>query len=137
MTGQPPPGPDAPLLALLRDAVAAALRLVQGEVALARAEAAQTLARARRGALMLAVALGAGLIGLNLLAQAAVAGLVAAGLPPPWALLATAAAALCLALGLARAGAARLAALSRLPGLPLRRLRDGAAGMFRQEDQDV
>lgn len=59
-------------------------RLLRGEVALAKAEVRQNLRAVRQAAVQFVFAVVFGVIALNLLAGAAVAGLVAAGLSP-WA----------------------------------------------------
>lgn len=61
--------------------------LVRGEIALARAEAEESLRRAAVGAGMLAGALVMVLVALNVLSAAIVAGLTEAGMHPGWAAL--------------------------------------------------
>ena len=90
---------------LLSDVVTGLGRLLQGELRLARAEAAAGLKTAGAGLVKLALALVAGLVGLNTLAGAAVAGLVAAGLGPAVAAVAVGLGLCALALGLATGGA--------------------------------
>jgi Putative Actinobacterial Holin-X, holin superfamily III len=70
---------DSPA-SLVSDAVAGFGRLVEGELRLARAEVRQAVKDAQRGLVRLAVAAVLAVAGLNVLAAAAVAGLVAAGL---------------------------------------------------------
>ena len=69
---------------MIADALAGVYRLVQGELALARAEAMQRVHLAREAVVHLAIAVLLGIVALNVLAGAAVAGLVAAGLGPVW-----------------------------------------------------
>lgn len=82
-TGRPT-GEEAPLAGLFADVIEGVSRLVRGEIALAKAEAHLALQRAARAAAQIAVAGVLALVGLNALAGAAVAGLVALGLAPGW-----------------------------------------------------
>lgn len=71
--------------AMMADVLAGISRLVQGELALARAEAAERLNSARQAAIQVAIAVVLGITAINVLATAAIAGLVALGLAPVWA----------------------------------------------------
>lgn len=70
---------------LLSDVVAGFGRLLRGELALARAEAKRSLGDATSAIAKLVVAAILGITALNVLAGAAIAALVAAGLSPIWA----------------------------------------------------
>lgn len=82
MTGPARPRAGDPPAGLLADVVGGFARLVRGEIALARAEAERSLREAARAIACLVVAVVLGITGLNVLAGAAVAGLVALGLSP-------------------------------------------------------
>jgi uncharacterized membrane protein YeiB len=71
--------------ALMADVLAGVSRLVQGELALARAEAAERLQSAKKSVLQGVVAVVLGVTAINLLAAALVATIVAMGLSPIWA----------------------------------------------------
>ncbi len=114
---------------MIRAILDAGLRVLRGEMTLARAEVALALRIAVGGLVMIAVAVVAALLGLVLLAQAAVAGLVALGLAPGWAGLIVAAVLLLLAVILIRLGLRRLRVLQTMPAQSLRRLRDSAAAL--------
>lgn len=73
---------------LLGDVIFGITQLVKGEFALVRAEARRSLNDATSAIVKLVIAAVLGIVALHLLAAAAVAGLVAAGLPPVWANLA-------------------------------------------------
>ena len=98
---------------VLSDVLTGFGRLVKGELMLARAEASEGLKAAVAGLIKVAVAAVVGLVGLNVLAGAAVAGLAAAGLGPAWASVIVGLVLCALALGLALAGRSAL----RLRGL--------------------
>jgi hypothetical protein len=85
--------------ALMADVLARIARLVQGELALARAEAAEKLNRARQAALQGAIAVVLGIAAINILAMAAVAVAVALGLAEIWALVLVGGVLLSLAIG--------------------------------------
>lgn len=79
-----PPSPEAGLIVLITQIVSSALRLLRGEAALVRAQAEENL---RAAAVAVSMFLGAavlGIVALNLLAAAAVHGLMAQGFAP-WA----------------------------------------------------
>lgn len=84
MTTRDPNSEDAPLAGLFAEVIAGVARLVRGEVALAKAEMQLTLRQTARAAAQIALAAILALVGLNVLAGAAVAALVAAGLAPVW-----------------------------------------------------
>ena len=90
-SGDPPPGPaeaaaagNAPaVLAGLLDGLFAGLaQLFRHEIALAGAEARQSLGRLKTGLLLLAATLILALVALNVVAATAVAALIAAGVGP-------------------------------------------------------
>lgn len=115
MTGEGPDGADPGLGAdkpngpgpgaMMADVLAGIARLVQGELALARAEAAERLRAARQAVVQVAVAVMLGITAINVLAVAAVAGVVALGLTPPWASVVVGGVLLLLALGFAQQAA--------------------------------
>ena len=107
-TGQ---GPGA----MLADVLAGVTRLVQGELALARAEAAERLDAARDAAIQMAVAVVLGITAINILAMVAVAALVAMGLPTIWASVVVGGILLGLALVFSQMAARRLRDASALP----------------------
>lgn len=114
--------------ALLTDVVAGFARLVRGELQLLRAEAVQNLRSAGAGVIKLALAAILGLVGLNVLAAAAVAALSATALGPVWAGVLVAAVVLFAALGLALAGRSALRPSELWPDRTVRSLRrDGEA----------
>ena len=77
-------GRDTGTGALFAEVLAGVSRLVQGEIALARAEAGLRLQSAKHAAVYVVVAIVLGITALNVLAAAAVAGLRALGLGPLW-----------------------------------------------------
>lgn len=113
-------------MSLLSDVVAGMGRLVKGELLLARAEATEGLKAAGAGLLKIGVAAVVGLVGLNVLAGAAVAALAATGLGPAWASLIVGLALLGLAVGLVMAGRAALRLRGMWPDRALRGLRRDA-----------
>jgi Putative Actinobacterial Holin-X, holin superfamily III len=113
-------------LSLLSEITAGFGRLVRGELSLARAEASEGLKAAGSGLVKIGVAAVVGLVGLNVLAGAAVAGLAAAGLGPAWAALIVGGGLCFVALGLALAGKAALRLRGILPNRALRGLRRDA-----------
>jgi len=100
---------------LMADVLAGITRLVQGELALARAEAAERLTSARQAVIQLAIAVVLGITAINLLAAAAVAGLVALGLAPIWASALAGGVILLLALGFSQQAARLLRDAGALP----------------------
>ena len=96
MTGNiPPRDPQAEMRApetrttgeLIQTAFQHVNGLIRGEIALARAEAEESLRMAAAGVALFAIALVMVLVALNVLAAAIVAGLAEAGLHPGWAAL--------------------------------------------------
>lgn len=81
----PLPQDEAGIRSLLSDVASGVGRLVTGELRLARAEATEGLKAAGSGLVKIGIAAIIGLVGLNVLAGAAVAALAEAGLGPVWA----------------------------------------------------
>lgn len=106
-------------------------RLVKGELLLARTEATEGLKAAGSGLIKIALAAILGLVGLNVLAGAAVAALAATGLGPTWAALIVGLALSLVALGLAMAGRAALRLRGIWPDGALRGLRRDAEAVQR------
>jgi Putative Actinobacterial Holin-X, holin superfamily III len=80
--------PDADsTTALLGDVVFGITQLVKGELALVRAEVKGSVQDATSAIVKLAIAAVLGIVALNVLAAAAVSGLMVAGLTPMWACL--------------------------------------------------
>ena len=105
---------------LLSEVVSGVGRLVRGELMLAQAEATQGIKAATAGLVKIAAAAIIALVGLNILAGAAVAAVAATGIGPAWAALIVGIGLCVLALALAMSGRAAL----RLRGLwPKRALR--------------
>jgi hypothetical protein len=117
---------DPGLTGLFSEVLSGMGRLVQGELRLARAEATDSLKSMGSGLAKLAAAGVVALVGLNVLAGAAVAALSAAGLGPAWAALIVGVALAVLALALAVAGRAALTLRGRRPGRVLDGLRRDA-----------
>ena len=111
---------------LLSEVVVGLGRLVRGELMLARAEAAEGLRTAAGGLVKIGLAAIFGLVGLNVLAGAAVAGLAAAGLGPTAAALIVGVILCGLALVLALVGRAALRLRGLWPDRALRGLRRDA-----------
>lgn len=97
------------IAAVFSDAMQVLLDLVRGEAALARAEIEATLRKAAAGFVLVLLGAAVSLAALNVLAGAAVAALVAAGLTAGWAALAIAAVLLLVAAILAALGLRALA----------------------------
>jgi hypothetical protein len=108
---------------LMSDIVSGLGRLIRGELMLAKAEATEGLKTAAGGLVKIAVAAVLALVGLNVLAGAAVAGLAATGLGPAWASLIVGVALVVLAVILALAGRAALRLRGMMPDRALRGLR--------------
>ena len=98
----PPPARGAAVL--FSDVLTGMDRLLRGEVALVKAEVRQNLRAVRQAAVQMVVAVVFGAIALNLLAGAAVAALVSAGLTPGAAALTLGTALLVIAYGCLRWG---------------------------------
>lgn len=111
---------------LLSDVVTGLGRLVRGELMLAKAEATEGLKSAVGGMVKIAVAAIIALVGLNVLAGAAVAALAATGMGPAWAAVIVGAGLVVLALVLALAGRAALRLRGLLPDRAVRGLRRDA-----------
>lgn len=111
---------------LVSEVVVGLGRLVRGELMLARAEAAEGLRTAAGGLVKIGLAAIFGLVGLNVLAGAAVAGLAAAGLGPTAAALIVGVILSGLALVLALVGRAALRLRGLWPDRALRGLRRDA-----------
>lgn len=112
--------------ALLTEVVSGLGRLVRGELMLARAEAAEGVKAAGGGLVKIAVAAILALVGLNVLAGAAVSALAASGMGPAWAALIVGALLLGLALVLTLLGRAALRLRGLWPNRALRGLRRDA-----------
>ncbi len=108
-------GPGAMLADVLADVLAGVTRLVQGELALARAEAAERLETARRALVQVVVAVVLGITAINLLAAAAVAAVARSGLGPAWASVVVGGIVLLLALGFAGQASRLLRDAARSP----------------------
>ena len=114
------------LIDLILQMIGAAGRLVQGEIALAKAEAVQSLEDLVRAVIKLMVAAILAIGGLNLLAGAAVQGLIAAGLKPVWAYLAVGGGLLALALILTLLASRQIKRARLAPARSLDRMRRDA-----------
>lgn len=112
--------------ALLSDVVAGMGRLVRGELMLAKAEATEGLKSAVGGMVKIAVAAIIALVGLNVLAGAAVAALAATGLGPAWAAVIVGVALCVVALVLALAGKAAMSLRKMWPDRAMRGIRRDA-----------
>jgi Putative Actinobacterial Holin-X, holin superfamily III len=108
---------------LIGDVIAGLSRLVQGEIALAKAEATRSLQDVMQAAVRLVLAAILGMVALNVLAGAAIAALIAAGMTALWASLAVGGLVLLIAGGLAQAAMSRLRAAGRAPRQALKSLR--------------
>ncbi len=117
---------EAGTLSLLAEITAGLGRLVKGELSLARAEAAEGLKAAGSGLVKIAVAGVVGLVGLNALAGAAIAGLARTGLGPAWAGLIVGAVLCLAAVGLVMSARAALRLRGILPDRALRGFRRDA-----------
>ena len=111
---------------LLGDVVSGFARLVRGELALARAEAKQSLDDATSALGKLVIAAILGITALNVLAGAAVAGLIAAGLSPVWASLAVGAGLLVVVFALVQFGLTQLKPSNLAPKRIMENLRQDA-----------
>ena len=121
MTAPFPPEPPA-TGGLIADVLAGFSRLVRGEIALAKAEAAQALKGVLRGVVFALVAMVLAAVALGLLAQAAVGALIAAGLTPTMACLALGAVLMLAAFVLVRLALGQLDRASRFPDRSARNL---------------
>lgn len=125
MSARPGEG-EAGVISLLSEVASGVGRLVQGELRLARAEATEGLKAAGLGLVKIGVAAVFGLVGLNVLAGAAVAALAATGLGPAWAAVLVGLTLCIVALALVVAGKAALQLRGIWPGHALRGLRRDA-----------
>ncbi len=107
--------PDRGTAGLFADVLTGVSRLVQGELELARAEAAERLQRLRRSAVQSAIALVLGITSVNVLAGAAVALIATLGLSPTWAAVVVGGGLLLVALGFAQHAAQLLRDAGNLP----------------------
>lgn len=112
--------------ALLSEVFSTLGRLVQGELKLAKAEATEGIKHAVGGLVKIVLAAIIALVGLNVLAGAAVAALAATGLGPAWAAVIVGVALCALALILAMAGRAALKLRGLWPDRALRGVRRDA-----------
>jgi hypothetical protein len=115
------PEHDPGVAGLFSDVLSGVGRLVQGELRLARAEAADSLRSVGSGLAKLAGAVVVALVGLNVLAGAAIAALIEAGFGPVGAAVAVGVVLALVALLLALAGRSAL----QLRGKKPRRFLDG------------
>jgi len=111
---------------LLSDVISGMSRLVRGELKLAKAEAAEGVKHAVGGLVKIAIAAVLALVGLNVLAGAAVAALAATGMGPAWASLIVGVALCVLALILVLAGKAALKLRGLWPDRAMRGVRRDA-----------
>lgn len=111
---------------LLSDVVSGVARLIRGELALARAEAKRSLGDATSALAKLVIAAILGITALNVLSDAAVAGLVALGLSPLWASVAVGVGLLLLAFALMQIGSAQLKPSNLAPKRMMANLRQDA-----------
>lgn len=114
------------LFDLILQMISAMGRLVQGEIALAKVEAVQSLQDVVRAVIKLLVAAILAIGGLNLLAGAAVQGLIVAGLKPVWACLTVGGSLLALALILALLASRQFKRAKLAPPRSLDRMRRDA-----------
>lgn len=111
---------------LLGDVVSGLGRLVRGELALARAEVKRSLGDAASAIGKLVVAAILGITALNVLAGAAIAGLVVAGMTPLWASVAVGAGLLLLVFVIVQLGLAQLEPSNLSPKRTMANLRHDA-----------
>ncbi|WP_103257698.1 phage holin family protein [Tabrizicola aquatica] len=111
---------------LLSEVASGLGRLVKGELMLAKAEAVEGAKAAVGGLIKIAVAAILALVGLNVLAGAAVAALAEAGLGPAWSAVIVGLVLVGVAVGLALAGKAALRPQGLWPDRAVRGLRRDA-----------
>ncbi len=121
--------------AALAAVIAAVSRLIGNEIALLKAEAARAAGDTRRALVFLAIAAILGLIGLQVLAGAAVEGLVAAGLHRAWSMVAVGGGLAVLALTYALAARRRLDGKSLAPWRSARSLRRDLAALGGEQER--
>ena len=126
MTDQDDGSAGPGLVDLILQMFSAMGRLVQGEIALAKAEAVQSLQDVVRAVITLMVAAILAIGGLNLLAGAAVQGLITAGLKQVWAYLTVGGTLLALALILALVASRQFRRARLAPARSLDRMRRDA-----------
>lgn len=119
------PGGESPV-DLVGDVVAGFSRLVRGEFALATAEAKRSVSEAKGALGKLVVASVLGITALNVLAGAAVAALVAAGLAPIWATLVVGIVLLVVAYALIQSGLSQIKPSNLAPKRIMENLRQDA-----------
>jgi hypothetical protein len=133
----PDPAASAGLVGLLEGLAAGLARLFRHQMALAGAEARQSLARLRTGLLLLALAALLALVALHVAAATAVAALVAAGVGPVLSPLAVTLALLAL-VGLSLwAGLRRLSARSLMPHRTLAAMRQNGETLVNMVKSDA
>lgn len=115
---------DGSIVSLFSEVIAAMTRLVRGEIALARSEAEQALRRSAQAAMQIGIAAVLVLVGMNVLAGAAVTGLIALGLWPGLAALIVGVSLLLLGWGCLQFGLGLLRKAAAGPGQTLQNLRD-------------
>lgn len=121
----PLPNDDSPAR-LLGDVVGGFSRLVRGEIALAKAEAEQSVQKTVTAGVQVLIGAVLAIVSLHVLAAAAVAAAVALGLSPLWASVAVGTALLLLAFGFIQYGLALLRPSNIAPRRTLRSLRQSA-----------
>lgn len=126
MTDHPQRSAGESPVGLVGDVVAGFARLVRGEFALATAEAKRSLSDAKLALGKLIVAAILGITAFNVLAGAAVAALIAAGMAPIWANLAVGLGLLLVAYVLARVGMAQIQPSNLAPKRMMANLRADA-----------
>lgn len=109
--------PDQAPGGLMADMLAGVMRLVQGEIALLRAETRRRALSAQSALILVLMAVVLGITALNVLADAAVTAVAAMGLAPHWATLVVGVVLALVAVGVARAA---LSALHSAATGPLR-----------------
>jgi cytochrome c biogenesis protein CcdA len=100
---------------MIADVMSGVARLVQGEIALAKAEASERVNAMQRSIVQGVVAVVLGITAINVLAGAVVSGGVALGLSPIWAAAVVGGVLLLVALGFAQHAARLLRDASSLP----------------------
>ncbi len=135
----PGPAPQRRTIAeLVPEILEIVLRMAQGELDMARAEISNGLRRMRTGALLIGVGAGVAIIGIFVLAQAAVAALVRhADLPPDLAALLVGGGALILAAASVWWGMAALSPKNLIPDRALHHLRRTAQSLTERIHHDA
>lgn len=130
------PGPGTALTQIFADVIEALMRLMRGEIALARAEMSRAIGDLGRACAQLAIAGILALVALNVLAGAVVAGLVAAGLSPIWAQVVVGGVLALLALGFLQYGLSLLRRADLTPHRSLDNLRRDAEALTGRTGED-